>query len=91
MGKAGGLGDLEALCDDAPIEIGNRVWVDSDANGIQDPDEASLSGVTVNLYNQSGTQIGTTTTDADGEYYFGGVTDRNLAGGQSLTPNTAYS
>ncbi len=90
MGKAGGLGDLEALCANAPIEIGNRVWVDSDEDGLQDPNEAALSDVTVNVFNQSGTQIGTTTTDADGAWYFGGVANRNLTGGNVLAPNTAY-
>ncbi len=90
MGKAGGLGDLEALCANAPIEIGNRVWVDSDRDGLQDPNENAVSGVTVNLFNQGGTQIGTATTDANGAWYFGGSGNRNLTGGNVLAPNTAY-
>ena len=89
LGKAGGLGDLEALCANAPIEIGNRVWVDSDNDGIQDPGEAPLANVTVNLYNGS-TQIGTATTNAQGAWYFGGVTNRNLTGGNVLAPTTSY-
>ena len=70
FGKASGLGDLEVLCENAPIEIGNRVWADTDANGIQDPGEAPIAGVTLNLYNGAGTLVGTTVTDANGEYNF---------------------
>ncbi len=68
--KANGLGDLEFLYDQAPIEIGNRVWLDSNANGVQDAGEAGISGVTVHLFNASNSQIGTAVTDANGEYYF---------------------
>lgn len=89
MGKAGGLGDLEALCANAPIEIGNRVWVDTNDDGVQGPDEPALANVTVNLFNGS-TQIGTATTDTQGAWYFGGVTNRNLTGGNVLAPNTSY-
>ena len=28
QGKGTGLGDIELLADPAPIEIGNRVWLD---------------------------------------------------------------
>ncbi len=35
QGKSSGLGDLELLTDPAPVEIGNRVWLDSDRDGIQ--------------------------------------------------------
>ena len=70
MGKANGLGDLEALAQPAPIEIGNRVWNDSNGNGIQDPDEPGLAGVTVRLYNAAGQLIATAVTDSNGEYYF---------------------
>ncbi len=68
FGKANGLGDLEALCQGAPIEIGNRVWSDTNNNGIQEPGEAGISGVVVALVGPSGNQ--TTTTDSSGTYYF---------------------
>ena len=78
-GKAVGLGDLEALCDPAPIEIGNRVWLDTDRDGIQDAGEGGLSGIAVQLY-QGLTLVTTVTTDANGNYKFTG-----------LLPNTAYT
>ncbi len=83
--KANGLGDLEALCDEAPIEIGNRVWRDNNGNGIQDPGEPTFAGVTVNLYDPTNTVVGTTTTDANGEYLFNAG---DVPGG--VLPNTAY-
>jgi uncharacterized repeat protein (TIGR01451 family) len=77
FGKSNGLGDLEAVCGPPPLEIGNRVWVDLDRNGVQDPGEAPIPGVIVQLYmitNSFGAPvnqlIGRTTTNANGEYYF---------------------
>lgn len=69
-GKAAGVGDLELLCEPSPIEIGNRVWFDTDEDGIQDAAEPPVSGVTVNLYTSMGTLVATTTTDSQGRYYF---------------------
>ncbi len=67
--KGGGLGGISLLAEAAPVEIGNRVWFDADSDGIQDPSEPSLAGVTVELI-RNGVVVGTTTTDANGEYYF---------------------
>ncbi len=56
FGKANGLGDVEALVDSAPLELGNRLWCDTGVsgvgayNGIQDPGEATApNGITVRL------------------------------------------
>ncbi len=69
--KAAGIGDLAATCGIAPIEIGNRVWLDLDADGVQDPEELALEGVVVQLLAADGvTVIATTTTNAAGEYIF---------------------
>lgn len=67
--KANGLGDLEALCPAAPLEIGNRVWQDSDGDGVQDPGEPGLAGVRVELY-RDGQLVGVTTTATGGDYLF---------------------
>ncbi len=72
--KAAGIGDLEASCGVASIQIGNRVWFDADLDGTQDPGEQPLNGVTVELVNSSGTVVATTTTDAAGTYYFNDIT-----------------
>ncbi len=69
--KSGGLGDMAALVGAAPLELGNRVWLDGDRDGIQDAGEANLAGVTVHLYAANGTSLlATATTDAGGNYYF---------------------
>ncbi len=70
LGKAGGLGEPILRCAANPIEIGNRLWLDADSDGVQDPGETPLSGVTVQLCNSSNTVISTATTDTDGNYLF---------------------
>ncbi len=77
FGKAAALGDIEPLCFSAPIEIGNRVWTDTNKNGVQDPGEAGINGLTVQLL-LNGNVVGTTTTAGDGNYYF---TSANVPGG----------
>lgn len=69
FGKSGGLGDLQLLVDAAPVQIGNYVWFDIDADGVQDPAETPMAGITVQLL-KDGVVIGTTTTDAAGQYLF---------------------
>ncbi len=69
---------------DSTGAIGDRVWVDVDGDGKQDPEEPGISGVTVSLLvdsNGDGTYGGagdtaavTTTTDAAGNYLFDGLT-----------------
>ncbi|MGW4730574.1 SdrD B-like domain-containing protein [Streptomyces shenzhenensis] len=78
FGKARGIGDLEVLCDEAPLQIGNRVWQDLDEDGIQDPGEPGLPGVTVNLYDADGNKIGTAVTNERGEYYFDSTVTKNV-------------
>jgi uncharacterized repeat protein (TIGR01451 family) len=69
-GKGNGMGDIEVMADPAPIEVGNRVWNDVNANGIQDGGEGPMAGVVVGLYDNTGTLIETVTTAADGTYIF---------------------
>ena len=78
--KGNGLGDLELLCDAAPVQIGNRVWIDSNANGVQDPGEPAVAGVTVHLYNGANTLVGTALTDSSGTYYFSSNVSKPAAG-----------
>ncbi len=84
FGKANGVGDVELLCDLAPIEIGNRVWNDLDGDGVQDGGEPGIAGVTVSLYNSSNVAIATAVTNSSGEYYFSSAT---VSG---IEPNKSY-
>ncbi|WP_370355705.1 SdrD B-like domain-containing protein [Catenulispora sp. EB89] len=89
FGKAGGLGDIAYTAANAPIQIGNYVWFDGDHNGVQDAhstNEVPLAGATVNLLDAGGKQVASTTTDAAGEYYFGGVGAK-----YQLTPGAKYT
>ncbi len=58
---------------DEPAQISDYVWYDSDQDGIQDPGESGVSGVTVNLLDASDNVIATTTTDGNGHYVFDGL------------------
>jgi len=94
FGKAIGIGDVEGFCYEAPIELGNRVWSETDNNGIQDPGETPLAGVTVELY-QGGILIATAITDANGNYFFssspaGTSTTNHIYGITALQPNSNY-
>ncbi|MFG2626126.1 SdrD B-like domain-containing protein [Streptomyces sp. NPDC048473] len=86
FGKGASMGDLEVLCDQAPLQIGNRVWYDPERKGIQNPGQRPVVGATVHLYDESGKQVGTTKTSERGEYYFD---DSNVTGG--LKPTTKYT
>lgn len=50
--------------------IGNRVWADTDADGIQDSGECGVGNVVMTLTNAKGEVIATTKTDANGYYNF---------------------
>ena len=94
LGKANGLGDIEITTEVPPLEIGNRVWLDTDNDGIQDPSEVGISGVQVELI-KSGSVIETATTNAQGIYYFTSKTGTSTAnkrfGVTQLVPNMAYT
>ncbi|MEV7923990.1 SdrD B-like domain-containing protein [Kitasatospora sp. NPDC088779] len=86
FGKGASMGDLEVLCDQAPLQIGNRVWYDAEHKGIQKPGQRPVEGATVHLYDGPGKLVGTARTTARGEYYFD---DSNVDGG--LKPHTKYT
>lgn len=50
--------------------IGDRVWEDTNVNGIQDFGESGIEDITVNLYFSGGTLAGSTRTGAGGSYSF---------------------
>jgi uncharacterized repeat protein (TIGR01451 family) len=88
FGKSNGLGDLTALLDLQQVEVGNYVWYDVNKNGLQDPNEAVIAGLTVQLFRISGANPGlkgTTTTNGAGQYYFN---NSNVAEG--ILPGEQY-
>ncbi len=94
--ESNGMGDVEALCDRAPLQIGSRVWVDDDKDGIQDPTESTVVGVTVRLYNSSDELVGTALTDGDGQFYFVSNIDEPISGdgdriGGGLVPDDDFT
>ncbi|MFJ4223666.1 SdrD B-like domain-containing protein [Microbacterium sp. NPDC089695] len=92
--KAGGVGDLSALVADAPVEIGNRVWLDADGDGVQDAGERPIAGVTIRLFDDAGTVIATAVTDAQGNYLFSsspGTSTASSRYGLALTSETPYA
>jgi len=58
--------------------IGDRVWLDADSNEIQDPGEAGINNVTVELL-QAGQVVDTQVTSGDGDYLFTGLRSGNYA------------
>jgi len=50
--------------------FGNRVWLDTNQNGVQDYGEPGVGGVCVDLYDTNGQPVGSTTTDSNGYYGF---------------------
>lgn len=58
-----------------PASIGDYVWLDTNADGIQQTGEPGVGGVTVNLAgtDQNGPITATTQTDASGLYLFAGL------------------
>lgn len=79
-GKGTGMGDIELISLAAPLEIGNRVWKDTNGNGRQDPGEDPIPGVTVELRLASDNSlVSSAVTDSSGNFKF------------SATRNTGYN
>jgi len=67
---------LSITPEEEPASLGDFVWEDMDADGIQDPGELGVPGVTVELYqgcSATGAHL-TTMTDSNGEYLFSDLT-----------------
>ena len=60
---------------DQPItaSIGDRVWNDTNGDGVQDAGEPGMSNMTVDLMDANGQVIGTTSTNSEGLYTFTGL------------------
>ncbi|MFV2065776.1 MAG: SdrD B-like domain-containing protein [Pirellulales bacterium] len=53
--------------------IGNRVWIDADRDGIQDPGERGKKGVTIHLLDTNDNLLLSTKSDRNGNYQFTGL------------------
>ena len=72
VGITNSLGAMTVLERPAPIQLGGRVWLDQNKNGVQDPEEAGLAQVNVALYDTIGNRVATQKTNDQGFYSFGG-------------------
>jgi hypothetical protein len=83
MGKANAMGDIEVLTPYQPIEVGNRIWNDTNGDGLQGAGELGINGVAVELVspgidgifgNADDVIVATTTTATiagqQGSYFF---------------------
>jgi hypothetical protein len=71
-----------------PASIGNRVWLDENKDGLQTVGEVGVSGVTVTLFNADYEIVGSTITDAYGNYKFEQLTPGDYA--VTFTPPVNY-
>lgn len=67
--KGNGIGDIELISNPAPLEVGDRVWLDATPNGIQDANESGIENVQIDLV-CNGTIVETSLTNNTGNYIF---------------------
>ncbi|MBY0477814.1 MAG: carboxypeptidase regulatory-like domain-containing protein [Chitinophagaceae bacterium] len=71
--------------------IGDRVWLDLNADGVQDAGEPGVSNVLVTLYNSVGAPVRSTYTNVNGNYLFTDVAPGTYSVGVSLPPAFVFS
>ena len=71
------------------LRVGNRVWVDQNADGLQTAGEPGIAGVVVQLLSSSGTVLASTATAADGTYMF--TAADGLVSGSQYVIRVAYA
>jgi protocatechuate 3,4-dioxygenase beta subunit len=71
--------------------IGDKVWNDLDNDGIQDANEPGMAGITVTLFDGSGNVVGSTVTDANGNYIFNNLPAGNYQVGFTLPAGFVFS
>lgn len=86
FGKATGFGEIEMIAPKGDIEIGNYVWHDLNNNGIQDAGEPAIAGLALDLYDAQCNKIGSTETNATGNYVF----NKQNTNGIGIAPYTNY-
>jgi protocatechuate 3,4-dioxygenase beta subunit len=61
------------FCEQPPVSIGGRVFVERDQNVVFDASDRPLSGVRLELRDAAGVAVAQTVTDAEGRYQFSGL------------------
>jgi len=95
VGSSGAPPIVNGVLPGAGIAIGDFVWADANANGVQDPVEAGIGGIAVELWNPAKTTLlAATTTNSAGYWALPGNAGtsyriRVLAGGYSASPKHA--
>lgn len=56
-----------------PVSIGDRVWLDTTLNSVQDPGEPGVPGVVITVRDASGILVATQATDANGNWLVGNL------------------
>ena len=68
--SAGGVGVGYDFCEALPASISGYVYHDESNEGSRDPDEMAISGIAVQLVDESGRTIATVETGSEGRYEF---------------------
>ena len=64
------LRDSDEISLEYYVSIGDRVWYDANANGLQDRGEEGIADVLVTLHYQDGRSVDRIRTNADGHFHF---------------------
>jgi serine-aspartate repeat-containing protein C/D/E len=70
---SGGIGVGYDFCEALPASISGHVYHDESNDGVRDPNELPISGVAVQLVDESGKTVATVETDSEGRYEFEGL------------------
>lgn len=70
-----------------PSSISGTVFLDQNNNGVQNGADTGISGVSVELLDNAGAVVTTTTTDASGNYSFTGLAPGNYAVREPTQPS----
>ncbi len=75
----------------ALASLGDLVWYDTDMDGVRDPGELGIEGITVYLLDDMGVMIDSMLTDMDGMYLFADLTPGTYEVRFDLLPDHVFS
>lgn len=78
---ANGIGDIELICQTAPVEVSSLIWRDLNDNNIYDANDQPLPNVPVELYNvTTGETMATASSNSNGKVAFSSANGETLDG-----------